>query len=407
MPKETKEKNNKVKKTTKPNTKGKTSQKNVVKKETKPLEVKTEKVERVVEKETVKEGNILIDRITNNTPFAISLCVIVLLVALLIFVGCYKRVPKTSDGKEVLATMKGKRITADELYEKLKEENGTDALISIVDDYIASKEVTITDDDKNYVNEVVDYYKSYAEYYGVDLETFLANYVGLPGVTTEEEFYNYVLEDYKKTLAVVKYIGDNASEEELKNYYKENYTEKLTVKHILIEVDADAEDQTKADEEALNKAKELIKELDGTDSNNLDSKFNELAENNSDDTATYSNGGLYENFSKTDVVEEFWNASYALKDGEYTKEPVKTSYGYHIILRVSSTPADKYEDIVDEVKKAYAQNLLSNDTTLITKKWDELRKLYKLSIKDDVIKKAYEKSIKDSTGEIEDESEEE
>ena len=99
-------------------------------------------------------------------------------------------------------------------------------------------------------------------------------------------------------------------------------------------------------------------------------------------------------FVKKDVDEAFYKASYELKDGEYTKEPVKSSFGYHIILKVSSTPVEKYDKIVDEVKKAYAENLLASDTTLAPKKWDELRSQYKLSIKDDFIKKSYKEAIK-------------
>ena len=392
MPKSTKEKNNKGK-ATKPATSKKTPAKKVEAKKTPAKKVETKEVEiKEVVKEKEEKKTDLITKITSNVPFAVALCVIIVLVAVLIFMACYKRVPKTSEGKEILATIKGKTITADDLYEQLKENGGTDALISIVDEYIAEKEVKITDDDKAYVDEVVNYYKDYAEYYGVDLATFLSSYVGLPGISTEKEFADYVLKDYKKTLAVVKFIGDNAKEEDLKTYYKENYTDKLTVKHILIEVNDDT-----TDEEALKTAKSLIEKLDKTEEKNLDAKFEELAEDNSDDTATYSNGGLIENISKNDVVEEFWNAANKLKDGEYTKEPVKTIYGYHIILRVSSTPAEKYKDVKDEVKKTYAQYLLSSDSTLLVKKWDELRKQYKLSIKDDVIKEAYKKTIKEAT----------
>ena len=361
-----------------------------------PTVVEEKVEEKVVVKEEKGNTNSLVEKVMNNTPFLVALCIIVVLLAVLIFVACSKKVPKTSDGNQIVATIKGKTITADDLYEELKEENGTNALIKIVDEYISEKEVKVTDDDKKYVDEVVDYYKNYAEYYGVDLPTFLSNYVGLNGISTEDEFYDYVLNDYKKTLAVVKFIGDNAKEEDLKDYYKENYTDKLTVKHILIEVD----DETSEDA-ALAKAKKLIETLDKTSAKNLDSKFNELALDNSDDTSNYSNGGLIENFSKSDVVEEFWNAASALKDGEYTKEPVKTTYGYHVILRVSSTDAEKYEDIKDEVKKAYAQALLNNNNALLAEKWDELRKQYKLSIKDDFMKETYQKSLNEATKETE------
>lgn len=390
----------------------KTTQKKVDTKSTK-VEVKKEptkvvETKKVVEKETVKpilkekkterkssknNVSVIFDKVMSNTPFAISLCVIVILVAMLIFMLCIKKVPKTSKGEDIVAKLNGKNITANELYDELKETNGANALVNLIDTYIADKEVKITDEDKDYAKEVVNYYKDYADYYGTDLNTFIANYLGLSGVTNEDEFFDYVLADYKKTLAIKKFIGDNAKEEDLKEYYKNNYSDKLTAKHILIEADKDAEDKDAADKEAYDKAVSLIKELNDTDKDKLVEKFEELAKNNSADTATYANGGLIEDFTKSSVEEPFFNATNDLKDGEYTAEPVKTAYGYHIILRVSSKPVEKYEDIKDDVKKTYAESLLNNDSTLGVTKWDELRKQYKLSIQDDFIKDAYNKTI--------------
>ena len=398
MPKNTTKKNTKGTKST-TSKKVETKKTPVKKVETKVTEKKVEVKEVVKTKKGKKESRVkvLITKLMDNTPFVVMTCVVVLLLAALILVLCLKRVPKTSKGEEILATVNGKTITANELYESLKEKNGTEELVSIIDTYIADKEIEESKDHDKYVKEVVDYYKEYAEYYGVDLPTFLANYVGLTGITTEDEFKEYVLKDYKKTLAVTNYIGEKANEEDLKEYYKENYSDKLTVKHILIEVDAEAEDKDKADKEAKEKAKKLIEELNDTSSKKLDSKFEKLAEDNSDDTATYSKGGLIEDFTKKDVVEEFWDASYELEDGEYTSKPVKTSYGYHIILKVSSKPVDKYKDVKEEVRKSYAESLLSADSTLFATKWDELRKEYKLSIKDDLMKKAYKKNLEEAS----------
>ena len=380
MPKNTSQKNNKGSKTkknsnTKNTVKNSSSKKSQTKKvetkktETKKVETKevpVQKVETKVvrEKEMIKKGKdndtSLLDRLSSNVPFV---------------------------------------VTANDLYSSLKEKAGTDTLMNLIDTYIANKEVTITKENEDYVQSVVDYYKDYADYYSVDLETFLTNYVGLSGIKNEDEFYDYVLEDYKKTLAITKYISEEASEDDLKKYYEENYSDKLTVRHILIEVDSEAEDKDKADKDAYDKAVKLIKELNNTDSSNLSSKFEQLAKDNSDDTGTYANGGLFENFSKKDVYEEFYNASYELKDGEYTKEPVKTEYGYHIILKVSSTPVEEYESVKESVKTGYAENLLSSDDTLFIRKWDELRKKYKISIEDDFIKKAYENTISEATKE--------
>lgn len=404
--KKTTTKSNVSKKTTstkKATTKPAAKKSTTTKKTTTKVEVKKEPA-KVVEKETIKPvvnekiterkntNESSVNGLMNNTPFVIALCVIVILIAILIFAICSKRVPKTSNGDEIIASLKGKDITANELYEALKEEGGTNSLINLVDTYIANKEVTIKDEDKEYAKEVVNYYKQYAEYYGVDLITFVTSYMGLSDIASEDDFYDFVLEDYKKTLAVKKYVKNQATEEELKEYYEKNFSDKLTVRHILVEVDKDTEDQDAADREAYDKAVSLINQLNETSAEELNSKFEDLAKNNSDDTQTYSNGGLMENIEKAGIQESFFNAANELKDGEYTKEPVKTTYGYHVILKISSTPVEKYEDIKDTVKDSYADNLLSN-TTLKNIKWDELRNQYKMSIKDDIIKEAYSKII--------------
>ncbi|MDO4962532.1 MAG: peptidylprolyl isomerase [bacterium] len=408
MPKETTKKSTKGKKTT--------TNKNVVKKNvpkennsTKKVAPKEKKVEvkndvkinvepisKKVEVKNEKKGsNEKINNFLENTQLVICTCIIVILIALLILVLCMKRIPKVNN-KDVVATLNGKTFTANDLYQSMKDDNGTTALINMIDEYIADKEVKLTSDNKKYIDEIVDYYKNYADYYKTDLISFLQNYVGLTGITNEDQFYDFVTKDYKKTLAVTKYIGDEASEEELKAYYKENFSDKLTVKHILIEVDSEAEDADAADKEAYEKAVSLIDTLNDTKKDGLEEKFDELALDNSDDSQTYSNGGLLEDISKSDVVEEFWNAAFDLKNGAYTKEPVKTTYGYHVILRVSSTKVEKYKDIKDEVKQKYAESLLSSDSSLTTTKWDELRKKYKFSIKDDEIKKNYKSMINGS-----------
>ena len=393
MAKKTEEKNIKGKKTTTKVSAKTASAKKIAKKEP----VKVEKVkEAVVVKKEIKKGNKK-ETIFNNTPFVVCLCVIVLLVAVLIFVLCTKRVPVTSKGNEIVAKIDGKTITANDLYLSLKDEYGVNELINTIDEHIANKEVTVTKDDEKYVQEVVDYYKEMAEYYETDLEGLLKNYVGINDITTEEEFYNFVLKDYKKTLAIQKFIGEEATEEELKEYYKENYSDSLTVKHILIEVDSKAEDAEKEDKRAYNAAVKLIQKLNKTDEKKLDKKFEELAENNSDDTATYSNGGLVENFTKSEVDEAFWKASEKLKDGEYTKEPIKSTYGYHIILKVSTKKVEAFKDIKKDVIKSYAESLLNADSNLFNKKWAELREKYNLSIKDDFIKKSYKETIKSLT----------
>jgi len=403
MPKKEVEKNNKgTKKTTKTTAVKSTTKKSVKPSTTKNNNKKIVKVEKPVTKVEVKDVPVVTKEIkkgTNkkalldNTPFVVSICIIILLTAICIYLIYYNAIPTTTNGEDIVASINGKEITVNELYDVLKKENGKTQLINIIDEFISDKEVTLTKEDEIYVDSIVEYYKEYAEYYNTDLETFLAQ-SGLSGIKTEKQFKEFLLKDYKKTLTVQKYIAEEASEDQLKKYYKENFSDSITAKHILIEIDSKEEDKEKADKEAYNKAKDIIKELDKIDSKKLSEEFGKLAEKNSDDTGTFNNGGLIENFTKKEVDENFYNAAAELKDGEYTKKPIKSTYGYHIILKVSSKAVEEYDKIKEDVKKSYAEAELTKDQNLFKNKWVELRKEYKLDINDEQINKEYNNDLK-------------
>ncbi len=75
----------------------------------------------------------------------------------------------------------------------------------------------------------------------------------------------------------------------------------------------------------FNRAKEISEDLEAGE------KFESLAQQYSNCPSKKKGGNLGE-FSKGDMVAEFWNACSRLKVGEIS-QPVKTQYGYHIIKR--------------------------------------------------------------------------
>lgn len=77
-------------------------------------------------------------------------------------------------------------------------------------------------------------------------------------------------------------------------------------------------------------AKKLIAELD------KGSKFADLANKHSLDAKESQNGGELGWFAAGQMVEQFSEAVAKLEKGKYSKEPVKTQFGYHIILREDS-----------------------------------------------------------------------
>ena len=79
-------------------------------------------------------------------------------------------------------------------------------------------------------------------------------------------------------------------------------------------------------------AKKLIADLD------KGAKFADLANKHSLDAKDSQNGGDLGWFSSGQMVEPFSAAVAKLEKGKYSKEPVKTQFGYHVILREDSRP---------------------------------------------------------------------
>jgi len=144
-----------------------------------------------------------------------------------------------------------------------------------------------------------------------------------------------VLEDWEAK--VTEDITSTDDPEAYFNEHKINYSvssEQRTVRHILVEEAAEAQI--------------IINELD----NGAD--FNTLVQEKSIDTGSVPDNGKIGPFdSSANLVQPFLVASFNLeKVGDYTKEPVQSDYGYHIIILDDITPAveSTYEDVKDQVK---------------------------------------------------------
>ena len=93
------------------------------------------------------------------------------------------------------------------------------------------------------------------------------------------------------------------------------------------------------------------------------------------------------------MVEEFETAAYKLKLNEYTKEPVKTKFGYHIILKTGEKEKASLEDSKKSIMEKLAKEKIDSDKTLSINALVELRKSYGMTIEDSELKSQYEKYI--------------
>ncbi|MBI1267008.1 MAG: peptidylprolyl isomerase [Cryomorphaceae bacterium] len=140
--------------------------------------------------------------------------------------------------------------------------------------------------------------------------------------------------------------------------------------------------------EAESKVREIYQKLqEGSD-------FSEMAMRFSQDASTAKNGGELPWFGTGKMVEEFENASFALKaDGEIT-EPFKSSYGWHIVKRLEYRPVASYEESEPELRKKVSRDSRAELTksSFLTK----LRKQYGTTVNAKSLKPIYKAADHDS-----------
>ena len=136
---------------------------------------------------------------------------------------------------------------------------------------------------------------------------------------------------------------NSATDEEMQALYAEQIKlappQEFKARHILVETQGEAVS--------------LIAELEGG------ADFAELAKAKSTGPSAPS-GGLLDWFTEDRMVPEFSAAVKALGDTEYTKTPVQTQFGWHVILRVDSreSPPPPYESVADMLKQQVEQGKL-------------------------------------------------
>ena len=126
--------------------------------------------------------------------------------------------------------------------------------------------------------------------------------------------------------------------------------EQVSARHILVETE--------------DEAKDIIAQLD----NGAD--FATLAEEYSIDPGSAAQGGSLGYFTKDQMVTEFSDAAFSTPVGQYTETPVKSQFGYHIILvedhtqpkQLSFEEAEDYvrADVESDISETFSNDLMNN-----------------------------------------------
>ena len=163
------------------------------------------------------------------------------------------------------------------------------------------------------------------------------------------------------------------SDAEIQAYYEghlKQYTTEETAKarHILIAVPAGS--TPAVDAAAKAKAEDLLKQI------KAGGDFAKLAAANSDDPGSKGTGGDLGTFGRGKMVPEFEKAVFSMQPGQ-TSDPVKTSFGYHLIQTEARNPATVktlaevrseilpvlQQQKVGGAEQAYANQILSDAKT--------------------------------------------
>lgn len=267
----------------------------------------------------------------------VSAVLAILLVVVLI------KPPFAANKAEAVATVNGKEITKDQLYDEVSKAGGGEAAL----DTLITKELIFQEADKSQVafteadidKEIQDYITQFGSAENLD-QALMAN-----GMSMEQ-----LRENIQMNGLLTKLLEPQVkvTDEDIKKTFDENKAsfdtpEQVRASVILVKTEAEAN--------------EIIKEL------NAGQDFAELAKSKSLDEYTKANGGDLDFFARGEQEEAVEEAAFKLAKGEISGA-VKTSQGYEVIKVTDRKEAHSatLEEKKDEIKKQLVAQKVSELT---------------------------------------------
>ena len=304
------------------------------KKKPEEIRAKVEKVEKIA-KEKKKKINTSKNNSSKLTEIAVlfeknhvaiySFIAGLLITTLVAFIIWPDRIATLKDGTQPVVKVNKKTYTANDLYEDMKSYYSVSLLLDKIDNDLLTKMYPENDKMTSEVKSNAEYYfNTYKQYYNYTQEQFLEK----NGFSSYDAFLDYLRLDYRRNKYLEDYIKKNLSDDEIKKYYDENVFGDINTQHILVEVKSDSDkDNSKklSDADAKKLAEEIITKLnDGTSWEQIQKDYK--------DKVTYEDLS-YQSWDAS-LEESFMTALKKMDNNSYSEEPVKTSYGYHVIHRL-------------------------------------------------------------------------
>ena len=224
---------------------------------------------------------------------------------------------------ENVATSKVGNVTEKELSKELRQTYGKSTLSQMMLNKALLDKYEVSDEE---AKKQVDAAK---EQMGDKFEVALEQV----GLKNEDE----LKEKMKPEIALEKAIRATVTDKDV----KDNHKPEMKVSHILVK-----------DEKTAKEVKEKI---------NNGEDFTTLAKQYSEDTGSKEQGGEIAGFAPGQTVKEFEEAAYKLDAGQVS-EPIKTSYGYHIIKVTDKKELKPFDEVKDTIRKDLEQQRLQDAT---------------------------------------------
>lgn len=338
----------------------------LTKEETEPEALKEEKIK---PEEIKKDEESILNKITKEQVIIFCTGLVLGLIIMMFFFP--DRIAELKNGEEVAVEVGKNTITADDMYNRLKKVASLNILVEKVDEMILRDKYTLTEEDNKSISQSAQTYITQAnQAYNMSEEDFIKS----NGFESKEEFIKYLEIEYLRNKYYEEYTRNIITEDEINSYYNNNVYGSISTEHILVKTE-NSEDET-----AKSKANEILEKLKSGTS--WDDLKNEYANDIVTESVTVEFDSPLESAYKTEAEK--------LKDGDYSSSLVKTSYGYHIVYRKSTSEKISLNDATNRIKEVIASEKQAADPNLYAKSLIYMRNEAGMDIKDTEIKKSYE-----------------
>lgn len=272
-------------------------------------------------------------------------------------------ISQLKNGEEKVVSIDNYTITADTLYESLKNMGSVYIIINEIDAKILDNLYETTDEMIEEVTSEANYYLNTASnYYGYSVTAFLSS----NGFTSFEDFKNNLILEYKRNLYLTDYLKKEITEEEIKNFYND-LTGAMSGKYILID-DLDTTKKILADLKSGKTYSEII--------NAYNDKINIKALKNIE----------FDSNIEDEIYEELKN----LEVNSYSNNYFNLNDKYVVVFKDDEIEKASLKDLNERIKIYLAEEKINQDDgTIANEILNDLREKYNLHFFDTSIEKEY------------------